>query len=128
MNYLLDTHAFLWWTLDDRRLSDGVRRLLQAPPGEVYLSAASVWEIALKHSLGKIVLRAPLTRVVLEEADRCGLRSLPITREHACRSGDLPLHHRDPFDRLLVAQAQLEGLGLVTTDQAIRAYDVPVFW
>lgn len=128
MRYLLDTHALLWWALDDPRLSRPAARVIAEPESELFLSAASVWEIAIKAALGKLVLRGSLTRVTLEEPDRNGIQSLPITREHACRTGELPALHGDPFDRVLVAQAQLEDLVLVTCDAAIAGYDVRTLW
>jgi PIN domain nuclease of toxin-antitoxin system len=128
MSYLLDTHAYLWWALGDPRLSRPARAAIEAREKGLYLSAASVWELALKHAIGKLVLKGPLARIAIEEPARNGIRSLDITREHACRTGELPLHHRDPFDRLLVAQAQLEGLTLITADPAFSDYDVATLW
>ncbi len=128
MPYLLDTHAFLWWTLDDPRLSSRARAVMGDMESDLLLSAASVWEIAIKAGLGKLALQSSITRVTIEEPDRNGIQSLPISREHACRTGELPPLHRDPFDRILVAQAQLEDLVLVTCDAAIAAYEVRTLW
>ncbi len=128
MSHLLDTHAFLWWTLDDSRLSDRARQIIEEPEGNVFLSAASAWEIAIKFMIGKLALRAPLSRVVIDEPTRNGIATLPISSEHASRTGELPLVHRDPFDRMLVAQAQVEDLTLVTRDRTIRTYAVRTVW
>ena len=116
---LLDTHVLLWW-LDGSGLSDAVVARI-ADPGELVLvSAASIWEAGIKASLGKLELPGPLGSVVLEE----GFEPLPITFDHAERAGSLPPHHRDPFDRMLVAQALAEGLTLVTHDPAFDPYGV----
>jgi len=128
VSHLLDTHAFLWWATDDTRLSETARDLIANRRGQIFLSVASVWEISIKHVIGKLPLATTLSRVVIEEPARNGFTSLPVTREHACRTGELPLLHRDPFDRLLVAQAQLEGLRVVTRDEHLRAYDVETIW
>ncbi len=128
VRYLLDTHAYLWWALADARLSAGALEVIADSDHEVLLSAASVWEISIKHSLGKLSLSAPLERVVLEEPARNGIGTLAMSPEHACRAGTLPLLHRDPFDRMLVAQAQLEELCILTADAWVGRYDVQTFW
>ena len=116
---LLDTHVFLWWQAGDPRLGDGVKeRLADAPL--VFVSAASAWEAAIKVGLGR--LRLP--RTVEEGVQEAGFSKLPVTFAHAGRVASLPRHHADPFDRLLIAQAQQEGLTLVTHDTAFRQYDV----
>ncbi len=118
MRLLVDTHAFLWWCADDRRLTAAARAALRDGANEVYLSAASVWEMKVKEALGR--LRAP--EPVSAAARRLGFESLPINFEHAEAISQLPPLHRDPFDRMLVAQARVESLTLVTRDPAIRAY------
>ncbi len=124
MRLLLDTHAALWWLLDDRRIGPAARRRLIDGANEVLLSAVSVWEVAIKRALGKIT--APETWA--DTALGLGARPLPISLEHAAAVADLPSHHRDPFDRLLIAQATLEGAVIVTHDEAMRAYAVPIVW
>jgi PIN domain nuclease of toxin-antitoxin system len=121
VNLLLDTHALLWWLADDERLGKRTREQISTAQS-VAVSAASAWEVAIKSALGK--LRAPpeLERTVVSE----GFSPLPVTFAHAERAGALDQHHRDPFDRLLVAQAQLEGLTIVTRDADIGRYGVPV--
>lgn len=118
---LLDTHAFVWW--DQGRLPKTVVKRVQ-DADEVYVSAASAWEIAIKSALGKMHASATVA-VALADYD---FRSLPITIEHADALRALPAHHRDPFDRMLVAQARVEGLALVSRDSALRAYDVELVW
>lgn len=117
---LLDTHAFLWWLADDPRLGTGARERIAEPANAVYVSAATGWEIGIKKAVGK--LRAPddLDAMVPGE----GFTHLPITFFHGEQAGALPPHHRDPFDRMLVAQAQAEGLVVVTRDPQIRAYGI----
>jgi len=116
---LLDTHVFLWWRADPQRLAQTVRQTIASTP-LIYVSAASAWEVSIKISLGK--LRLPQTFETGVEAS--GFNKLMITFAHAEASMHLPLHHRDPFDRLLVAQAKVEGLTLVTHDDQLKAYDV----
>lgn len=119
---LLDTHVVLWWLSDDDRLSESARRLIANPGNHVAVSAASVWEMAIKSSIGKLSMPDDAGKAILD----CGFAPLAITMEHAARVAELPLHHRDPFDRMLVAQAQLEGLDLVTAEAGLGKYLVNV--
>jgi PIN domain nuclease of toxin-antitoxin system len=115
---LLDTHVFLWWCADDRRLGEAEREAIRDATNEVWLSTASVWEMAIKQSLGRLQLPEPPSAVVA----RLGIGRLPISFEHAEATVRLPPIHGDPFDRLLIAQAKLEGVTLVTTDPFVRSY------
>ena len=117
---LLDTHVVLWALDDHPKLSLKARSAITDPANEVFVSAASIWEIAIKRSLGK--LQAPDSITSWVEAS--GFLELAVTSFHAEQAGGLPFHHRDPFDRMLVAQAQAEGLIIVTADQHIRLYGV----
>jgi PIN domain nuclease of toxin-antitoxin system len=119
VSLLLDTHVILWWLTDDLALSDEVKTRLDDEP-DVYVSPASLWEVTIKKSIGK--LSEPID--VAEEIRDSGFRELPITFHHAIAAGRLPLIHRDPFDRMLVAQAQCEGLTLASRDPHIQRYDV----
>ncbi|MDE0675579.1 MAG: type II toxin-antitoxin system VapC family toxin [Acidimicrobiia bacterium] len=119
---LLDTHVVLWWLSDDQRLDEGARRLIANPANHAAVSAASVWEMAIKSSIGKLSAPDGVEKAILA----CGFAPLAITIEHAARVGELPLHHRDPFDRMLIAQAQLEGLELLTADGRLGEYSVRV--
>jgi PIN domain nuclease of toxin-antitoxin system len=121
MRLLLDTHVVLWWDADDPRLSAVFRAAVAFPESEVFVSAASAWEIGIKRASGKLQIGASVAHTILRHA----FIALPVTVEHAEWAGSLPLLHRDPFDRLLVAQAQLEGLVLVTVDDQILRYQVP---
>ncbi|MFC5379340.1 type II toxin-antitoxin system VapC family toxin [Aquipuribacter nitratireducens] len=122
MRLLLDTHAFLWLAAGDERLVPSARALIDRADSLV-LSAASVWEAEIKRAAGR--LGAP---PLAEAARRLGVDVLPVTAEHATAAAHLALHHRDPFDRMLVAQARLEDLVLVTKDDALRRYGVPTAW
>ena len=121
MTLLLDTHALLWW-LGGQRMTEEARERIADPSVLVAVSAASIWEASIKQALGKLTVRGS----VAGSAVGSGFEPLPITLEHAELAGQLPPHHRDPFDRMLVAQARLEALTLVTRDPAFDAYDVQV--
>jgi PIN domain nuclease of toxin-antitoxin system len=121
VSYLLDTHVLLWWLTDDETLADDVKRIIDTDP-RVYVSAASIWEIGIKLSLGKLSLPMPLADL-LESND---VQDLPVRWIHAAEASALPLLHRDPFDRLLIAQARLEGLTLISRDEVMRRYAVPL--
>jgi len=119
---LLDTHVLLWWLANDRRLGRATRDLVADPDHLVLVSAATAWEISIKKTLGR--LEAPDNLAgALEDND---FDPLPISIDHALAAGALPRHHDDPFDRMLVAQARLETLHLVTADQRLGVYGVPV--
>ena len=121
MQLLLDTHALLWWLVGDTRLGPKARARIGTAEARVFVSAVTAWEIAHKRAAGKI--DAPWDiRAELEEE---GFLELSIDLEHAIAAASLPEHHADPFDRILIAQAQTEGLWLVTADFAIQQYDVP---
>ena len=120
MNLLLDTHILLWWLADDPRLGDSIRDAIVDPSTRVLISAASVWEIGIKQSIGKLTVPESILLIIEGE----GFEELPITARHAELAARLPAHHRDPFDRMLIAQAVLEGLILVTSDRQIEAYDL----
>ena len=127
MRLLVDTHAFLWFVAGDRRLSRRARAAIEHEDAEIWLSAACVWEIATKSSLGRLVLPSPLEEYISGKLDE-GFAVLPVDWMHAATVERLPLHHRDPFDRLLIAQALLEKVPVVTSDRAFRKYGVDVVW
>jgi PIN domain nuclease of toxin-antitoxin system len=120
---LLDTHVFLWWRARPERLNPVARNAISTA-SIVFVSAASAWEAAIKIALGRLTLPEPFTHGV----EHSGFRRLTVSFEHAEAAGALPRHHGDPFDRMLVAQAQLEGCTLVTHDQMLAPYDVPTLW
>jgi PIN domain nuclease of toxin-antitoxin system len=123
VSYLLDTHVLLWWMDDAPRLHSGVRDLIINPDHDIVVSAASIWEAAIKRAIGKLQFD---TSALLQALRRDRVRLVPITAEHALAAGDLPRHHDDPFDRMLVAQAAVEGLSIVTHDRRLQQYGVDI--
>lgn len=122
MRAVLDTHVLVWALIEPRRLAETTRALLRDRNNQVVVSAASVWEVEIKRAVGRLDMPPGLVSHITE----AGFETMDITARHAVEAAGLPLHHSDPFDRMLVAQARLEGLTLVTSDQAIAAYDVAV--
>ena len=127
MNGLLDTHAFIWWDSDPDRLSEAARSFLLEPANIVFLSVVSVWEMVVKHALGKLHLHRPLD-IIVREQQANDIRILPIGLDHALAVGDLAPIHKDPFDRLLVAQAIVENAVILTADPAVAQYPVRSIW
>jgi PIN domain nuclease of toxin-antitoxin system len=126
MRALLDTQVWLWWLEDSPRLGRHARQVMADPANELYLSAASSWEIAIKCALGKLSLPETPEHFVPSRLIRDGILGLAIDHIHALRAGTLPRHHGDPFDRMLVAQAQVEKLSLISADEKFALYDVKV--
>jgi PIN domain nuclease of toxin-antitoxin system len=127
MKLLLDTHAFIWWDSDPAQLSARALAALRDPANEVWLSVASVWEMVIKAQLGKLTLRVSLADIVKQQQAN-GLRVLPITLAHALAVEGLPPIHKDPFDRVLIAQANVERAELVSADHVVRQYPVSILW
>lgn len=129
MRVLLDTHVFLWWITDDPRLSPKARQIIGTGTNDLFLSAASGWEIAIKAGLGRLQLQEnKLERFMTDQLALNAIASLPVQMSHALHVYSLSPHHRDPFDRLLVAQAQLEDLPIITSDPLIEQYPVTIIW
>ncbi len=128
MRVLLDTHTFLWWNTDDPRLSPKARELIADGRNEVYLSVASAWEIAIKAARGSLILPEPPAQYVPSRLRLHRMLVLTIQLRHALMVYDLPVIHRDPFDRLLIAQSRVEDLPLLTIDPDITQYAVEVVW
>ena len=126
MNALLDTHVFLWAITADERLTEAQRRIFSDGSNGLWLSVASVWEILIKVGLKKLPLPVPATAYVLTQLEKNRIRLLPVRPAHLSELEMLPPLHRDPFDRMLVAQARAEALTILSRDEAIRAYGVPV--
>lgn len=124
MKLILDTHAALWWLADDDRMGNDAARQLTDETNQVLLSATVVWEVAIKRGLGKLTAPEDLVPTLLNG----GARPLPVTLDHAAGVESLPWHHRDPFDRMLIAQALAEGASLVTRDRVFRPYGVSLVW
>ena len=127
MRLLLDTHIFLWLISGDARLSGAMRRDIVDTANEVYLSVISTWEAAIKYQLGRLPLPEPPARYLPVQHERHQIADLPLDEPSVCQLAGLPPLHRDPFDRMLVCQAIEHRLEIVTADEAIRAYPVPVY-
>jgi PIN domain nuclease of toxin-antitoxin system len=125
---LLDTHAFLWWISDDPRLSEKAKEIIADGRNELFFSAASGWEISIKAGLGRLEVPEDLQRFISDQLSRNAIQVLPIYLSHALHTGSLPVHHRDPFDRILVSQAILEQIPLLSADLQIPHYPVEVLW
>lgn len=127
MRLLLDTHALLWW-FQDSRLSMPAKRAITDPANEVFVSSASAWEIAIKQRAGKLLDAPAADRLFMEITGDERYQQLPITVPHALLAGSFQHAHRDPFDRMLCAQAQIEGLTLVTIDPLMAGFGISTFW
>ena len=128
MRLLLDTHTLLWWHTKTVALSAVARKAIDDPANEVFLSLVNVWEIQIKVQLGKLPLPKPVADLIDEEIRANNFQLLPVTLEHIYGLDALPFHHKDPFDRLLIAQAREEGLTLVSRDTPMKAYSVSLLW
>ena len=128
MKILLDTHAFIWWDSDISQLSPTALQLCQDPANTLLLSAASVWEMQIKQQLGKLKLKLPLREIVQTQQESNGIAVLPVQLAHVLLLEQLPLHHRDPFDRLLIAQANAEQAALLSCDSVFGKYQVNIIW
>lgn len=128
MKLLFDTHAFIWWDSDPTRLSAHALAACQNPENRLLLSVASVWEMQIKMQLGKLRLSLPLREIIETQQRTNQIAVLPITLPHVLVLDTLPTHHKDPFDRLLVAQAIIEDAGLITKDEVFAHYPVKVIW
>lgn len=123
MSILLDSHMLVWWVTDAPELPQGLRLRIQDPGNRIHVSTATIWELHIKQTIGKLRTESRnWAAEVLEE----GFQILPIDERHAVLAGDLPLHHKDPFDRMLVAQALIEGLTLATVDRHLTVYGVEI--
>jgi PIN domain nuclease of toxin-antitoxin system len=123
MRFLLDTHILLWWLANAPNLSANIRDVISNPNNICFVSAVTIWEITIKNSLGK--LRQPDDLLAVLQDNR--FQILDISAVHCLQVGSLPLHHKDPFDRLLISQALIEGLTLISVDEKFKLYDVPLF-
>ena len=128
MKYLLDTHTLLWFLKGDEKLSDKARRLIDNPCNEKFLSIVSLWEIAIKVGLGKLALNKPFEKLFPEQLHFNRIEILDITVDNLIKLTALPFHHRDPFDRLMIAQALVEGLPVIGADVIFDAYGINREW
>jgi PIN domain nuclease of toxin-antitoxin system len=128
MKALLDTHTFLWWVTNNPLLSTRVEAILHDRSNQIFVSAATGWEIAIKSQIGKLNFPTPPEAFMLQQLALNSFVTLPIRLEHGLQVYHLPLYHRDPFDRILIAQGQLEGMPILTADSKIAQYGVDVIW
>ena len=128
MKVLLDTHTFLWWITDDPKLSLRVRGMISDRENEIFISAATGWEIAIKSQIGRLKLPDEPQRFILEQLRINGMKSLAIEMRHALHVSTLPAYHQDPFDRILIAQAQIEDLPVLSADPELGKYKVTIIW
>jgi PIN domain nuclease of toxin-antitoxin system len=126
--FLLDTHVLLWWFFDDPKLSSPARTVIQAPENTILVSSASSWEIAIKSRLGKLPHAGNVAKELPYLLQKARMQVLPISMEHALAAGALPGPHRDPFDRMLIAQGQIEQLPIVTSDPEFKNYPIKLIW
>ncbi len=128
MRLLFDTHAFLWWAEEPAKLSPPVFAACKDRSNQLLLSIASIWEIQLKVQLGKLRLQLPLANLVQDQRERNQIGILPIVLTHVLELDNLPLHHRDPFDRILIAQSRVENITLLSNDAIVTQYPIRVLW
>lgn len=128
MNVLLDTHAFLWRVTNNPQISEKARHIIEDKGNRIYFSAASAWEITIKAGTGKLSLPEPPGKYIPGRLTRNYFEALPILLSHTLQIGSLPPHHRDPFDRILIAQSQIEALPILTVDEQITRYEVMTLW
>lgn len=127
MSILLDTHTVIWFITDDEQLPKSLKGAIKNPDNECFVSIASHWEMSIKHSLGKLELKTSLAKI-FQLIDQSGISLLPITPTHVLTSSTLPFLHRDPFDRLIIAQAMSEGFTLMSKDQVFKEYPINLIW
>lgn len=128
MRLLLDRHTLIWLASQDDKLSDKAKELILDIENELFLSVASIWEMSIKASLGKLILQQPIAQIISEQVQSNGLQLINIETAHALAVASLPWHHRDPFDRLIIAQSQLENLTILGCDSVMDAYEVKRVW
>ena len=128
MRYLLDTHVLIWWITADGRLSGKAGALIENRRNEIFWSVASSWEVSVKCALGRLEFKEPPDILIPSELERNRIETLPIQNEHAFLAGRLPPHHKDPFDRMIVAQARIESMGLISNDVVFKNYGIDINW
>lgn len=128
MKVLLDTHTLIWAIEGDNRLSKKATELIESPQNTPCYSLVSIWEIAIKVQLGKLSISSPIDESLVALLESNGFEQIPIRFRHVCHVGNLPLHHRDPFDRLLIAQAETESIPLISKDSTLGQYNITRIW
>jgi len=125
---LLDTHVFLWAVSEPERLSEPARKVIESGASELFLSVASLWEISIKIGIGKLLLPKPEDRYLRDQLLRNNVSTLAVEARHALELISIPLHHRDPFDRLVIAQSLVEGIPIITADSVLKQYSAQIIW
>jgi PIN domain nuclease of toxin-antitoxin system len=128
MRYLLDTHAFLWFVLDDQRISTAAKSIIEDSKNKIYFSAASAWEIAIKTKLARLKIKGDFDSFIIEQLSTNSFVPLSITISHSLYTKRLPQVHKDPFDRIMIAQSIVEDLPLISKDKEIRKYKIKAVW
>jgi len=128
MKLMLDTHAFIWWDSEPAKLSPQALALCQDPANQLLLSVASVWEMQIKLQLGKLTIRIPLADVITHQQQTNNVDIVPITLTHVLTLDGLPSYHKDPFDRLIIAQAMVEGIAVISNDPMFAHYPIKLIW
>ena len=128
MKLLLDTHTFMWWDSDTSRIPPETLSQMQQADTQLLVSLVSLWEIQIKTQIGKLTLQTPLSEIIAHQQTKNGIILLPITLPHILELDNLPQHHKDPFDRLLIAQCRSETATLVSRDSVFRQYACPLLW
>ena len=128
MKYLLDTHAFLWFVSEDNRLSSKAQSIIKNSRNDIYFSAVSAWEISIKIRLGRLTIEEDLEPFIIKQLAENNFSTISITIFHSIYTSKLPDIHKDPFDRMIVAQSQVEDMPLISKDKNINKYKVPVVW
>ena len=128
MRALLDTHVFLWAVSEPERLSESARKVIESGASELFLSVASLWEISIKIGIGKLLLPKPEDRYLRDQLLRNNVSTLAVEARHALELTSIPLHHRDPFDRLVIAQSLVEGIPIITADSVLKQYSAQIIW
>jgi len=128
MKYLLDTHAFLWFVLDDKRISANAKSIIKDSKNEIFFSAASAWEMAIKKKLNRLKIKGNLEPFIIKQLSANNFIPMSITISHATYTERLPQFHKDPFDRIIIAQSILESLQLISKDEDVKKYKVATIW
>jgi PIN domain nuclease of toxin-antitoxin system len=128
MKYLLDTHAFLWFVMDDKRISTNAKTIIKDSKNEIFFSAASAWEMAIKIKLNRLKIKGDLKSFIIEQLSTNNFFPLSISIYHSLYTEQLPQIHKDPFDRIIIAQSLVENLQLISTDKDVRKYEVATVW
>jgi PIN domain nuclease of toxin-antitoxin system len=118
----------IWWITSDKRLSAKAKMLIRSRRNSLFWSVASTWEISIKHGLGRLSFDYPPEKLLPKELEKNAVNTLTIEHEHAFLAGSLPMYHKDPFDRMLIAQSKIESLGVISNDKALTLYDIDTFW